>query len=456
MDYKDQAPNEETIKKLLDNSIAAFWAAIEIHNKPNFRYRYEVVVLLVINAWELLLKAYMMKHLPLVRMFDDRGISKSLEECISSVFSTLKKDYYPIRDNLFAINRYRNSIVHFYSSQIDVIIFSLLSKNIQFFNKFVKTYFEIDLAECSDLVLLPIGFKKFISPIDYLSNDSVANEANEYVKDFLKSITSSIKTLYAEDIDESIIVDYSIYLENVKNIKNADLIVRVDPASELSIAISKKYEVAALTNSPDATEIYSRSFSIPPTTEEEEIISWTALKIKDPKFIPNEENLWGKYLNRKSLKLREEQIQALVYFSVMNTVAVFFWIKELKNEIVLKIIESCIDTTTDQFVLSYCREIAKYFKGKLANQIIDKLNRRLNSKIIKVTNTLQDHSVFSRLKSWEKSSGFRKGTPDYISFVENELDALLVTLSESGKGIESAEARKIDEILYRKIPKLKK
>ena len=39
---------------LLRNSIEAYFAAIEIHNKPNMYYRYETVSLLLINAWELL------------------------------------------------------------------------------------------------------------------------------------------------------------------------------------------------------------------------------------------------------------------------------------------------------------------------------------------------------------------------------------------------------------------
>ena len=40
---------------LLKNSIAAYFAAIEIHNKPNFSYRYETTTLLMMNAWELIL-----------------------------------------------------------------------------------------------------------------------------------------------------------------------------------------------------------------------------------------------------------------------------------------------------------------------------------------------------------------------------------------------------------------
>ncbi len=44
-------------KELLDRALAATIAAIEIYNKPDFRYREEAFAVLAINGWELLLKA---------------------------------------------------------------------------------------------------------------------------------------------------------------------------------------------------------------------------------------------------------------------------------------------------------------------------------------------------------------------------------------------------------------
>lgn len=48
-------------KKLCDNSRAAMLAAIEIYNKPQTTYREQVVTVLVVNAWELILKAALRK-----------------------------------------------------------------------------------------------------------------------------------------------------------------------------------------------------------------------------------------------------------------------------------------------------------------------------------------------------------------------------------------------------------
>ena len=49
------------LERLAKNSAAAYFAAIEIHNKPDIEYRYETTTVLLMNAWELLLKAYVRK-----------------------------------------------------------------------------------------------------------------------------------------------------------------------------------------------------------------------------------------------------------------------------------------------------------------------------------------------------------------------------------------------------------
>lgn len=51
----------KTYRALLDKSIDSMLSAIEIYNKPNFNYREETFSILAINAWELLLKAYILR-----------------------------------------------------------------------------------------------------------------------------------------------------------------------------------------------------------------------------------------------------------------------------------------------------------------------------------------------------------------------------------------------------------
>ncbi len=46
---------------LMDNSLQAALSSIEIYNKPDFKYREQTFAVLNVNAWELLLKAKILK-----------------------------------------------------------------------------------------------------------------------------------------------------------------------------------------------------------------------------------------------------------------------------------------------------------------------------------------------------------------------------------------------------------
>jgi hypothetical protein len=47
---------------LVDKAVDAAISAIEVYNKPAFRYREETFAVLMLNAWELLLKARILKE----------------------------------------------------------------------------------------------------------------------------------------------------------------------------------------------------------------------------------------------------------------------------------------------------------------------------------------------------------------------------------------------------------
>ena len=54
-------PRPSKHEKLLSKAEQALIAAIEIYNKPSFAYREETFSILALNAWELLLKAKLLK-----------------------------------------------------------------------------------------------------------------------------------------------------------------------------------------------------------------------------------------------------------------------------------------------------------------------------------------------------------------------------------------------------------
>lgn len=224
-------------KLLLDSSQAALFAGIEIHNKPHIAFRYPTATILIINAWELALKAYVYKFIGKKRIYENDGVhTKSFSKVLILTrdhINTVEnnKKFQAVYDNLDLLSYYRNSNVHFIEGKLDPVVFMLISKAVLNYDVFVKKYFNKDVTKDDNLIILPVGLKLPFDPIDYLKQDygSAHNE-------FVNRVVQSVRELNEEGIQESIVVGFDVYADRVRDSKNADII-------------------AALENSPDAVRL---------------------------------------------------------------------------------------------------------------------------------------------------------------------------------------------------------
>lgn len=244
---------------LKKNSYSAFSAAIEIHNKPNIEYRYETVTILLLNAWELILKAFVKKYTR-KKLFKSNNYSISLDEAISIVKKYLEennllKKYISYFENIELLEDYRNSNIHFYNEKgLDAVMFSLIAKSTLDFNQLCCDFFKDDPLGKSNLTILPIGFKLPFSPEQYLSLKNPSYNSNPDIKAFMDKIILKINSLKNSNIEESIVVGFEVYLSSVKKVTNSDLIVAIDQENaNVDINISKKVE---FTNEKGATKVY--------------------------------------------------------------------------------------------------------------------------------------------------------------------------------------------------------
>lgn len=220
--------NEQIIRSLVENSKAAIFSCIELHNKPIFSYRYETCIILNINAWELLLKAYLLKNCPDVSIYLDNETTKPFEKCVDYVLSDLGGNKFLVeKENLMLLYYYRCNVIHFYKGDLESVLCSILSKNILMYSKFLHTYFEIDIASECNLILLPIGFKPITSPIDFLSKKSNVKEASDAVCSFIMNIMKSTNLLANEGISETVFFGFTMKVENENRLSNADIIAGI-------------------------------------------------------------------------------------------------------------------------------------------------------------------------------------------------------------------------------------
>jgi hypothetical protein len=248
--------SKQIVAGLVDNSKSAMYSAIEIHNKPIFPYRYEVCAILVINSWELILKAFISINYPEIKILDKNGLSKPFDDCNDFALSKIGTDFKTAHTNLNLLYEYRCRIMHFYEDRIDVLLFSLLSKNVILYYEFLLKHFGTDVSKETNLYLMPIGFKRPISPIDFITNTSVLEKSSESVQVFVKSVVDSAYALDHEGIDDSVLVTFKMSVINENRVKNADIIAAITKnRTEASINVEAVLGAINLTNEDGAKTI---------------------------------------------------------------------------------------------------------------------------------------------------------------------------------------------------------
>ena len=162
-------------RHLLRNSKSALLTAIEIYNKPRFAYRDECFVILLLNAWELALKALLSKNKQSIyypkkrkqpyRTFSWADAFEKAKPYVPKALDPLAVGY-----NLELLANYRDNAVHFYNvHDFGVLIYALAQTSVVNLRDFCAKAFDEDIAAEINWKLLPIGIEPPVDPIEYIS-----------------------------------------------------------------------------------------------------------------------------------------------------------------------------------------------------------------------------------------------------------------------------------------------
>ncbi len=394
------------------------FAAIEIHNKPVFHYRYEVVVLLMINAWELILKSYLYKFTK-TKIFQSDGISKPFLDCLNATESNLGKEFLPTKENLSLLYGYRNKVAHFYSEKLDVIIYSLLKKSLIFYDFFIKKHFKIDMSNELGIVLIPIGFKKFFSPLNFLTNESAIKDSNSEVKKFVKDIIDSSTSLNNQGIDEPIIVDFKMNLTNINRIKNADIVAGIDNSKIQNTTFSVTKNSGLVKVSPDAKEsiiltrdknksqgvLLYEELSDGIFDEINNIVDANKLLAKgDRKFMLGQTMYFRIYAERQFINFNLLTFEMLVKAGLFNFYAPsLFWLSQLSSQKIKDILDSLLDEAKSPNVTNLIK-LSVLLGDEISNYYFDQVYERYRG----VTQPPQFYYTFSDTRKYRRSDTILK------------------------------------------------
>ncbi len=288
-------------KLLLDSSQAALFAGIEIHNKPHIDYRYPSSSILIINSWELALKAYVYKYIGKKKIYEKDGkhtisFSKALILAKDHINTAEKnKKFAAIYDNLALLNEYRCSNVHFIENELDPIIFMLISKAVLNYDVFVKKYFKKDITKDDNLIILPIGLRLPFDPVDYLKQD-YSNVHN----DFVNNVIQLIRELDNDGVQESIVVGFNLVTDKVRDVKNADIIASLSNSVN-SVELRREIRITDDPNAP----VFRIEPDIPP-------LRYADLRMRAKEKEPNIK--FGNIFNHAMRKIKEDKVLCQVRY----------------------------------------------------------------------------------------------------------------------------------------------
>lgn len=236
-------------KSLLDKSVAAMLSAIEIYNKPDFKYREETFAVLAINAWELLLKAKILhlssnkiSSLLVYEYKENKDGTKSKKKyrkknrtgnyhsvSLFQAYDILINEYglkidKSVRANLEALTEIRDNSIHFVNEEfyLSKKIQEIGTASLRNYVNAIKEWFGVNLNKYN-FYLMPLSFFR-----DFPSAEGVSLTVQEKrLIDYLESAEKIAGSKEVKDFNFSLEMD--IKFKKSKESSGSSITITKDP-----------------------------------------------------------------------------------------------------------------------------------------------------------------------------------------------------------------------------------
>ena len=239
-------------RKLLGNSMSAMISSIEIYNKPRFEYRDEVFVILLINAWELLLKAIVSKSKQRIYYPKKRGEPYKTLSCRDAFWRAANSKAWPksvearaVEANIELITAYRDNAVHFYNDRpFASIIYSLAQTSINNYRDVASKVFGKDIANEITWRIMPLGVRTPVDPVQYMKKGRSSGGKTRAAQDFLAFVREKTEALEADGVDTGrLLTVFDVSLQSLKKIDKADIVVGISKDEiEDAVIVSRRID----------------------------------------------------------------------------------------------------------------------------------------------------------------------------------------------------------------------
>lgn len=223
----------DIVSRLIEKSKEAFVMAIEIYNKPTIKYRVEGFSFFICNAWELMLKAYLLKRDGASSIYYKNNPERTitLENCLQKVITNEKA---PLRRNLEKIIELRNTSTHFITEEYEMVYIPLFQACILNFVDKMQEYHDVDMTK-----VIPQNFLTLAVSMKALDESVIRAKYPEEIANKIVATNKQLEPLIAENNQSfAIRIEHLHYITKDKN--QATSFVHVDKNADAGVKIIKE------------------------------------------------------------------------------------------------------------------------------------------------------------------------------------------------------------------------
>lgn len=225
---------KRTYDRLLEKSREAFLLAIELYNRPTIKYHVEGCSFFLCNAWELMLKAFLINRDGEESVYyKGKNRTLSLDDCLKKVY-TNEND--PVRVNLSIVNDLRNTSTHYVTEEYELFYGPVLQTCVSDYDTQLKKLHGLEISDDIPENYLSLSVRRGAADVDEIR----ARYSPEVVEKML-SIGSNVLALSESAGLPTYITEFRMTKKD-----DADFLIRIDPDSDKAVSILK-----SLTNPND-------------------------------------------------------------------------------------------------------------------------------------------------------------------------------------------------------------
>lgn len=215
---------ENLINKMIDKSIESFLLGIEIYNKPTIKYRTESFAFHICNAWELMLKAHLIKTQGLKSIYYTKKNKKGTIQLKTALGRIITNKIDPVRKNLEDVIELRNTSTHFIIEDYNKIYVHIFQSCAYNYYNFLEKYFKSNISQ------IDLDFILLITPKNNNSYLNLSNFDNTIINKFIE-VKNNIaeKTMNNKSENYSVNINYMFTIGNQK--------INIDPNSKNVVSI---------------------------------------------------------------------------------------------------------------------------------------------------------------------------------------------------------------------------